>query len=633
MASLFCMASLCKGQQPPAPVGLSLDPAALEAGYKLETAQDGVTRCGVIVPPPVPAKTGGNLVETVSADAYRGKSIRLSAWLRVQSASLEDSAQLWVTVNRPNGGAQAIGFFDNQSDKPVNSAEWTRSEATLSINPDAETVSFGVLSAGRGTVWVKDLSLLVINGLASRSSPGLGQEVPVNLKFGEGATGATPPGWKVLPDAETAPAPYKAQNSARGCHRGPPCAVLISPNTVPPQTYGTLMQNFKAAGYRGRTVRLRASVRLQPGGREDHVRLWLRTGRAFEIADASNLFEHMDYREFRNTDWTPGEIITRIDENIEDIGIGVMLMGKGRVFIDEVSFTVITEPATSPATGLRLTNPLLADAPPNITSAFLPPSIPTPLAPLAGALPETNWPSLPRPSVDEQLAAVNGASRRALRYIVDLPNFLCNLLIDRSENRNDGGWRDKDVLNVQLGFSERTEHYKLTSVNGRPTSLTYRAVGGAISEGDFGSVMAEIFLPHSAQFHWDHWTSLRSHVAHVFRYQIAAKKSEYELVFGDKKGKPVTTITAHHGYVYIEKDTNNILRIEQIAAPPAGFPLRYAVNVIDYDWNEVAGQKYLLPLRAEITMGSASLRSFNVVQFRDYRKFAAESQITFDAPQ
>jgi hypothetical protein len=227
---------------------------------------------------------------------------------------------------------------------------------------------------------------------------------------------------------------------------------------------------------------------------------------------------------------------------------------------------------------------------------------------------------------------VNGASRHALTYIHDLPNFLCNLLIDRTENQGGAGWRNRDVLNVQLAFSDGREHYKLTSVNDRPSRIPYRSVGGAISEGDFGSVMAEIFRPRTARFHWDHWTVLRGRVAHVFRYEMALEKSVYQLAFSGSKGPALQAVTAHHGYVYIERDTDNILRIEQIADPPAGFPLRYASTIIDYDWSDVGGKQYLLPLKAEITMGSAFMQSMNVVQFRDYRKFGADVQITFDQP-
>jgi hypothetical protein len=613
---LFSLTRNCIAQQTPATGGWALAPDALLAGYKLETAFDGGAPCAVLMPPAPPSAAGqteGNMEKTLSAASYRGKTLRLSAWLRVRAAGFKDSAQLWMRVNRPAQASPA----DNLSGQPVSGNEWTRSEINLTIDADAESLSFGVLSAGGGAVWVRDVSLLIVGGVQSPAAAAATE--PANLRFTAGPPGVSPPGWEVLASAESSPAPYKgapykAEATNKGCRFGPPCAVLSSPASLPPDASGTLLQHFSAAKYRGRTVRLRASVRLQRAGKDDYVRLWLRTGRADETVNASNLFEHQDYRTFRNTDWTPGEIVRKIDGDIEELGIGAMLTGRGRVFIDEVSFSILPDAPDAPVNAAPLLRPR------------------TELAILADVLPETNWPSLPAPGHDEQGAVVNGASGRAMRYIRDLPNFLCNLRIDRSENLNDNGWRKRDVLNVQLGFSERTEHYKLTTVNGKPATVPYRAIGGAISEGDFGSVLAEIFRPHSARFHWDHWTNLRSHVAHVFRYEITSAKSEYELHFGTAQGKTASTVTAHHGYVYIEKDTNNILRIEQIADPPAGFPLRYAVNTIDYDWNDVGGQRFLLPLRAEITMGSASLRSFNAVEFRDYRKFAAESQISFDQP-
>lgn len=516
--------------------------------------------------------------QTLSAVPFRGQTVRLSAWLRV--AATDASVRLWM---RADGAVQS-------SDSPVNSTAWTRSEITLKVPPGADMLSFGVLPTGSAAFFTNEIALVAIPVPEVTQLPA----EPANLK--------SPAGWDMLQstdDAHTAfKAGYQARTSSTGCRLDPPCALLTSPASVRPGSWGSLLQSFSAARYRGRTVRLRASLHLQGAGREDYARVWLRTARRGEGADAESVPEHMDYREVRGGDWSPVEIVRKIDDDIEDLSIGMMLLGKGRVMIGEVSFTVLPVPANA---GVRQTT-----------------------------LAEINWPALPGPSHQEQGQIINAASAHSLRYIRDLPNFFCNLRIDRSENRNDRGWRERDTLGVQLGFSERREHYKLTTVNGRPTSAPYRSVGGALSEGDFGSVMAEIFRPRTAQFHWDHWTRLRGHIAHVFRYEVALPQSAYVLEFVGTKGKPRTAVTAHHGYVFIENGTDNILRIEQIADPAAGFPLRYTSNAVDYDWSDVGGVRYLLPLSSEITMGSLTVRSQNLVQFHDYRKFTAESQIRFD---
>src|ERR1035437_4986231 len=83
---------------------------------------------------------------------------------------------------------------------------------------------------------------------------------PRNLKFEEGVPGKLPPGWFVpsLPkDAD-----YLAELRRVGCHSGVGCAVVMVPVNVP-KPLGNLMQNFSAAAYQGKTVRLRALLKVE----------------------------------------------------------------------------------------------------------------------------------------------------------------------------------------------------------------------------------------------------------------------------------------------------------------------------------------------------------------------------------
>ncbi|MES1258338.1 MAG: hypothetical protein ABUS51_07900 [Acidobacteriota bacterium] len=611
-------ATWCPAQPPPASWALS--PDAIEAGYTLEMRRDGNTPCAVIVPPrnPRAGEAGGHFTQTLGAAPYRGKTVRLSAWIRVESQTA--SARLWMRAHRAK---QASGLFDDIGDQPVKSADWTRSEITLAISPDADTVGLGILAKGGGPVWVKDLSLLIISGMEEVFLPA----DPLNLGFAEGTSAGIPSNWKMLAEGAEA-AGYRAETRRRGCHAGPPCAVLAAATKTAAGSYGALLQTFGAANYRGKTIRLRALLRLQAAGKDDQARLFLRTGRPGETVNAASFSDHLDYREVRTPEWTPVEVTRKIDEDVQDLSIGALLAGRGRVWIDEVSFSVVPDSEASiPAPVPKPMSPAepLPDAP-------LLPLTTSETGRLSETLPASDWPSLPRPGYDEQKRAINAASLRAASYIHDLPNFLCTLSIHRAENLNSSGWKGRDVLHVQLGFVDGRERYKLLTVNDRATSRPYRSVGGAISEGDFGSALAEIFRPHSARFYWDHWANLRHRVVHVYRYEITQAKSAYELQFGGAKGRTVTTVTAHHGYVYIDRDSSLILRIEQVADPPAGFPLRTANTVIDYEWNDVGGHRYLLPLRAEISMGVSALRSLNVVEYRDYKKFGSETQVRFDEP-
>ena len=169
---------------------------------------------------------------------------------------------------------------------------------------------------------------------------------PRNLKFEEGVPGKVPPGWFVpsLPkDAD-----YLAGLRREGCHSKVGCAVVMVPVNVP-RPEGNLYQNFSAAAYRGKTVRLRAWLKLDtffttPIGvrfadSEDRAQLWLRVERANGSIGFS---DNMDDRPVRSTEWTQCEIVGTIDDDAQFIYFGVIVRG-GRVWVDDVSFEVISQ--------------------------------------------------------------------------------------------------------------------------------------------------------------------------------------------------------------------------------------------------------------------------------------------------
>jgi len=115
--------------------------------------------CAVVVAPATAPGVAGNLMQSFSAAAYRGKTVRLRAWLKVEAGSPEDRAQLWLHVLRPNGKP---GFLDNMDDRPVRPAGWTPCEIVAEIDTDAQFVDFGVTVNGRGRVWVDDVTFDIV---------------------------------------------------------------------------------------------------------------------------------------------------------------------------------------------------------------------------------------------------------------------------------------------------------------------------------------------------------------------------------------------------------------------------------------------------------------------------------------
>jgi hypothetical protein len=83
----------------------------------------------------------------------------------------------------------------------------------------------------------------------------------------------------------------------------------------------------------------------------------------------------------------------------------------------------------------------------------------------------------------------------------------------------------------------------------------------------------------------------------------------------------------------VDRDTRQIVRIVADAdSIPEDFPIRNSTTKLDYGFADVGGRQFLLPLRAEVRMGTHALQTRNEVEFYSYKKFGAESTINFGEP-
>jgi hypothetical protein len=257
-----------------------------------------------------------------------------------------------------------------------------------------------------------------------------------------------------------------------------------------------------------------------------------------------------------------------------------------------------------------------------------------------------------RPTVDEQKEFFHLLNVNAMHYSASLPDFICTQVVHRYQltpvvppgtprRRGEaplpyaaGFWILKDTLTVKLSYFANREKYELILVNGKKTKDTYETSGGAISEGDFGSTLLEIFSPESGtKFQWDHWTHLRKRLTRVYAYRTSRDRSHYKIGVGQSADERRTVTAGRRGFIYADDLTHMVMRIVGEATEiPLGFPVTSQQTILDYDYANISGQPFLLPLRADERMASPRLQFKNVVDFRDYRKFTGESTISFDSP-
>jgi hypothetical protein len=64
---------------------------------------------------------------------------------------------------------------------------------------------------------------------------------------------------------------------------------------------------------------------------------------------------------------------------------------------------------------------------------------------------------------------------------------------------------------------------------------------------------------------------------------------------------------------------------------PPDFPVKTASDILDYDYQDLSGQSFLLPSHAEIVMSVGNYMTRNYKDFDIYRKYSADAVITYDS--
>lgn len=239
---------------------------------------------------------------------------------------------------------------------------------------------------------------------------------------------------------------------------------------------------------------------------------------------------------------------------------------------------------------------------------------------------------IPAPSAAEQQKLMEALREYALNYDKTLPDFLCTQVTRRFYDPSGlEYWVSADTITAKLSYFQHKEEKKVLFVNNQYKDIDWEKLGGASSTGEFGDMLREIFESSTqATFQWERWGTLRGKRNHVIRYSVQQSNSKWAIVYE----KSMTIRPAYTGLIFADANTGLITRVTLEALDlPASFPVQVAKNQLDYDYAEISGSTYLLPLRAEVRMREGRMLIRNDIEFRNYRKFGADTSITFDTPE
>lgn len=250
---------------------------------------------------------------------------------------------------------------------------------------------------------------------------------------------------------------------------------------------------------------------------------------------------------------------------------------------------------------------------------------------------------IPPPTAQEQGAILDDVRNYVMNYDKNLPDFLCTevehrLMAPRPGGRYGGragsepSYQEQDTITSRLSYFNQKEEKKPILINSRPVTTSYENLGGSTSTGDFGTMLRSLFERHTeARFEWARWATLRGRRTMVFSFRVAQANSNYSIGVKDLK---LEIVAGYSGEVFVDTETHQVTRLLTVAEDiPLDFPVRHAQTRLDYDYADIGGRQFLLPYRGEVRMEGGEVFSKNLLDFLHYKKYSADSEITYDIPK
>jgi hypothetical protein len=264
-------------------------------------------------------------------------------------------------------------------------------------------------------------------------------------------------------------------------------------------------------------------------------------------------------------------------------------------------------------------------------------SVPTPAvkAPVVEAIKTSAPPAeatVPQPIPLGDDPVITKAREAAFAYSETLPNYLVQQMTTRYQSdRPKSGWQALDIVTADLTYQDGRESYKNIKVGNKSVNTSMDEIPGTRSTGEFSTLLEELFEPGATKFRPGGQDTIHNRSAYVYSFEVTRELSRWRIEAPSQLYYP-----AIKGSVWIDKETSRVLRIEQSGkGMPALFPFDTLETTVDYDFIRLGTSgPYLLPIESEVLscQRGTSICSRNKIEFRNYRKFGAETNITFDKP-
>jgi len=275
----------------------------------------------------------GTLLQSVAAEDYRGKRLRMTAYAK--GRGITGRGDVWLRVQARTSPGDGPGLGGGRC-VLAGTFDWKPCEVVFDVPQRGHSIQLGFGLGGPGTAWLDDVTFEEVGAdVPLTPRPARTSDMPLELQNGDfEAAGDAPRGWFM---SGGAPKDYAALVDRAERHGGLASARL-RPVAARPNGYGTLMQAVRADAYRGQRLRMTASVKGEAiAARGD---LWLRVQAVDSPGDGPGLGGG-SCRLSQGFDWKPCEIVFDVPERGDSIQLGIGLAGTGTIWLDDVRLEAV----------------------------------------------------------------------------------------------------------------------------------------------------------------------------------------------------------------------------------------------------------------------------------------------------
>jgi len=124
----------------------------------------------------------GTLMQSIVADNYLGKRVRLSAFVKTQNVS--GWVGLWMRIDGGKNPYKSLAF-DNMENRALRgTVDWKKCEVVLDVPAEAESLNWGLILGAKGQAWLEDVQIEIVgNDVPTTNMDATRKKEPVNLNF------------------------------------------------------------------------------------------------------------------------------------------------------------------------------------------------------------------------------------------------------------------------------------------------------------------------------------------------------------------------------------------------------------------------------------------------------------------